>query len=507
MSTTTYNQVIIRALPGEYNQIAEFELYDQNNVNIARLGTAYQAATFQLATADNAIDGNKGTEYIADVVNNPIAVALPNTDWVLTLDREYELSELNRAVFYNRSSDSQRAIGASIILKSSTAPDELIGTCTIDLKQMFLIGDSVLPPATYNQVTITASGVQELNFAEFQLFDLADQNIAPLGTAVSSSTSFGVYGQASNGIDGNLNGFMSTNPPYNGIVHTGGGGIWTLTLDRSYSKDELSKAVLYNRTGASFGEGNRTIGVAITLVSDSGHDDYLIGTGTADDIQEFIITESSLVAVPRATSISIIIGEVDGAITYKLTIQKDGTSIKWVTHTGFTILTQVIPNLDPSTSYTVELFADTGSGYESVSTISSSTLANSAENYDTSEYGTNGSYQLKSLSPTSLSNLLKVSNDIFTTGDVIEIDIPRVKTKTAFVKRGEEVDVTQSKALLVPFDVTAGSGQSITMTLSNASTVSVAYDEVTNEISVGGTSYAAGESFSLDGKKVTVLDI
>ena len=45
------------------------------------------------------------------------------------------------------------------------------------------------------------------------------------------------------------------------------------------------------------------------------------------------------------------------------------------------------------------------------------------------------------------------------------------------------------------------------LTLSDSSVVAVAYDEVTEAITVGSTTYAAGDSFVLDGKRATIVDI
>lgn len=363
---------------------------------------------------------------------------------------------------------------------------------------------------TYNQVVIATINNQALNFGEFQLFNQLGQNIALLGTASSSSTSFNALGQASNGIDGNLNSELSLTEPTNGIVHTGAGGVWTLTLDASYTKDELSKAVLYNRTGTSFGEDARIVGATITLISDNSSPDLLVGTATIDAIQEFIITLPYLVLVPKVASINAIITEIEGAISYRLTVQENGSSTVSVAKNNVTELTQAITNLTPGTLYTIELFADSGSGYVSIVSETETTLTNSPENYDTSDFGSDGKFSLLTLEKEALDLLLSLSNDIFTTGDVLEIELPKAlarNKKSSFVKRGEEVSVTDSEAVFIPFNSTDGAGQTVSLTLSNASTVQVAYDEATNEITVGGNVYAENEYFVLDGKKITVLDI
>ncbi len=65
--------------------------------------------------------------------------------WILSLDRDYALSEIERIVFYNRLGDpssliEDRARGATITLHSSDGLDsELIGTLTSDAIQKFIV--------------------------------------------------------------------------------------------------------------------------------------------------------------------------------------------------------------------------------------------------------------------------------------------------------------------------------------------------------------------------------
>lgn len=62
-----------------------------------------------------------------------------------------------------------------------------------------------------------------------------------------------------------------------------------------------------------------------------------------------------------------------------------------------------------------------------------------------------------------------------------------------------------STGVLFPFDASVGSGQSATLTLADTTTVSVSYDESTEEIAISGQGYSDGDSFVLDGKKVTLF--
>lgn len=217
-----------------------------------------------------------------------------------------------------------------------------------------------------------------------------------------------------------------------------------------------------------------------------------------------------LVLTPRALSIKVTVTPVTGGTGYRLTLQETGSDRVNTVKNNFTDLDQTIRNLVPETEYTVRLFSDMGTGvYDLVDESTVSTLANSASNYDTSEFGSNGRFDLRSLDNTSIALMSNFMNDLFATGDTIDINVQgssRSK-KSKFVNRGSTVSIADSEALVAPFSDDAGSGQTISMTLSDNSTSTVAYDETTNSVTIESTSYSPGESFVLDGKKVIVYDL
>ena len=59
----------------------------------------------------------------------------------------------------------------------------------------------------------------------------------------------------------------------------------------------------------------------------------------------------------------------------------------------------------------------------------------------------------------------------------------------------------------MPFSASAGSGQSVTLALTDATTVDVTYDDATEDVLIGGTTYAVGDSLVLDDQKVTVFSV
>lgn len=103
-----------------------------------------------------------------------------------------------------------------------------------------------------------------------------------------------------------------------------------------------------------------------------------------------------------------------------------------------------------------------------------------------------------------------VFNELFTTGDVVEVDMGfarKTKKETTFVKKGETIEVETSEAVLFPFDASVAETQESTIILGDNSSVQVGLDQASGDISVGGNLYKSGKSFIIDGRKCTVFDI
>lgn len=226
---------------------------------------------------------------------------------------------------------------------------------------------------------------------------------------------------------------------------------------------------------------------------------------------EFVFPKPDVVTMtPRVTSLVVLEEEIPGATAYRLATQETGSATAVVAKPSFTDPTQVIRNLSPDTEYTLRLYSTSGSGGSTLAGASTvSTLPNLAENYKTSEFlSASGRFDLSSLGATSVNHLSEVMNDLFSTGDQIDINIGgRGPTASKFVRRGASVAVDDSEALVAPFTKDAGAGQAITLTLSDASEGALSFDETTEVVTVGAVSYDAGDSLVLDGKKCTIIDI
>ena len=87
------------------------------------------------------------------------------------------------------------------------------------------------------------------------------------------------------------------------------------------------------------------------------------------------------------------------------------------------------------------------------------------------------------------------------------IDIGMKNGKSKVVKRGESTQVKKASSITIPFGDSDGKGQKASLILSDDSKIDITYDESTSEIFLGGEKYSHGETFELDGKKVTFLNV
>ncbi|CAN0343178.1 unnamed protein product [Ectocarpus sp. 12 AP-2014] len=507
----TYNKITFTLHDLEFH-FAEFELYDINGVNVALLGTASSSNTKWNGYAHLGNDGNTNAVFTFDEDVNSVVMMdgdPSGSTWTLDLDKDYVKSDLWRVVVYNRVADhgeEQRLIGAEILLHSSDGLEsDQVGICSADAVQTFVITE---PPRSFNQVVIQSAPGTYVQISEFELYTMTGDNIALLGTAALTSTWGGKTADLA--IDGN-----NDVTDFNSVAIGHPDSTWTLDMDRAYLESELERAVFYNRGDGVVGEEQRAIGSVISLHSSDGLDPVEIGVCNADLVQTFVITAKaepeSIVLSPRVTRIRATIQQIDGALSYRLGVSEEGSGSTSVTHDGITDVvtsrTVEIKNLKPDTTYAVTLYASYGSGsYEEVQSSSSQTLANVASNYDVSDFGASaGAYDLSTLDEDELDSVNAVMNDLFTTGEKIEVSVGGKKSKLSFVRRGELTSTDDS--VLAPFSSSSGSGQMFTLQLSDASTKTVSYDETTGVITIDAQGYGPGETFILDGKKCTVFEV
>lgn len=227
---------------------------------------------------------------------------------------------------------------------------------------------------------------------------------------------------------------------------------------------------------------------------------------------EFLFGNFSLFQLtPHPLSIDVdffvVLGVV--AVAYMLTIQETGGSVVTVAQ-GFTDFSKRAINLKPETEYTLRLLSTSGTSvYTQLYEDTTTTLENVAANHDISSFeNEDGVYDISVNNTSTVGFLSSVMDEIFTTGDELIVSVPdNDQTRCKFVNRGDSYSIVDQDSLIVPFNANAGASQSISMILSDTSSVPVLYDNGNDTVTIGGTVYSSGDSTIVDDKKLTVINI
>lgn len=316
---------------------------------------------------------------------------------------------------------------------------------------------------------------------------------------------------------GGILGRADANPVLSTSINAMNGYVYN-TVIGSATGTEVSLATVDTNFGLTFDVDTWSTSSPVTgLPTDSNYFNlpYVALTGTdAFGLTynwDFVFgNEKSLQLTARPLNIIVTIDPVAGATAYRVTVQRTSgnTSIREVV-TGFTGTEVNINSLRPGTEYNVILFATSdGTQYNLELEGTITTLANSAGNYDINDFDdSNGGYNLSDLDELARQDLYGVINDLFATGDSLTIDVGSIEKEAKFVKRGGTTSIVGEDAVLVPFDPTAGTSQTVSLTLSDTSTAVVNFDETVETVSVGGQTYNLGQYTILDGKKVLFQDV
>jgi len=202
---------------------------------------------------------------------------------------------------------------------------------------------------------------------------------------------------------------------------------------------------------------------------------------------------------------------IDGATSYTVTYTVGDSSTVLTPIAGTTDTIYSISGLDPETTYTVNLYYATAENPSNLfGSATKTTLADLDENYSSTSFSDgSGGFNMSNLTALVMASMGSRMNTLFTTGQKIKLNVGGSKRDTTFVRLGETASLEENGgAISIPFRGDGGAGQSASITLSDGvTTVAVAFDETTEEITVNGTSYTSGDTFILDGKKVTIVDV
>lgn len=251
--------------------------------------------------------------------------------------------------------------------------------------------------------------------------------------------------------------------------------------------------------------GSGTIFYAHCHLSDLRVYDFALSD--AEVLAEYQRIPSIFTNTPSSTLVESSWSEVVGATSYRLTSTLNSIETTLVDSTSS--LEHVTYNLTPETTYEMRVYSLSDDiNYTLAHSGSVTTLSETSTNANIEIFNTNGVYDLSVLNDTTLSILQNRFNELVPSGTSIVIDFSRIPVNTlTLVTRGSTLTIPDGESILVPFQENEGPSQEITLELAGTSSVVISYDDTTNNISLVGQTYSVGESFILNGKKVTVLDI
>lgn len=211
-----------------------------------------------------------------------------------------------------------------------------------------------------------------------------------------------------------------------------------------------------------------------------------------------IIPDLALAAYTHLIDINWL--EVAGASTYYLKHIRDSGVEQDLTTT--TSLTYTSTNLTPGSSYEIRVYTN----LDQINHIYSETIVTSA--LDSTSVGnlmTRLGNDITLLTSDAVGQIDSLLGTVLTTGDIVKTSVGN----TTFVKNTETITLPKvtKETILTSFDQSAGSGQTVSVVLPDASTSVFSYDEASNEVIFNGTDYAIGSSFVSGGFKVTPKDI
>ena len=203
---------------------------------------------------------------------------------------------------------------------------------------------------------------------------------------------------------------------------------------------------------------------------------------------------------PYTHLIDIDWSEVSGATTYYVKYVVDSGDEQDLIIT--TELSHVFYNVVPGSSYEFRVYTDLDIITPVFTEITVTPVVNTA---NTDSLFVRLGNDLTLLSDDSVDDFRTILGSVLTTGEAVNTSVG----PTTFVANSDTLTLPEltEHMVLTPFDQSAGTGQTVSVILPDTSTLSVVYDETLNEIDVGGTTYAVGETFVSGGLKVTVMDL
>ena len=201
-------------------------------------------------------------------------------------------------------------------------------------------------------------------------------------------------------------------------------------------------------------------------------------------------------------------GEVSGAATYTL-ITKDSSGDTFDTISDITTLEATVYDLNDGETYNFDVYSDLDSVIPAYQSLSN--LAPAVDATETSNLLTFVSNDLTVVDQETVADLdLFLKNNLNTDDTIrarVNLNDSVLQDQTlTFVQELEQISISSLPTVLTPFVETV-SASDITLQLDDLSTEAVSFDESLNTITVASNTYSIGDTFILDGKKVSVSEL
>ena len=195
-------------------------------------------------------------------------------------------------------------------------------------------------------------------------------------------------------------------------------------------------------------------------------------------------------------------GVVDGASTYTVTQTEDAgpeTIILDAVTDSFIVITS---DTLPGSSYVYSIYSDLDL-VTPILTINET--ADLVTSITVQLLMTRISNDITVLTQTAISEISSLLREILTTGDVLSTNIGTV----TFVENAAVFPLPDSsfERILTPFETGSGTGQTITITMPDASTEILTYDHGNDEVISSSTNYSIGKYFKSGEYKITVVEL
>lgn len=252
-----------------------------------------------------------------------------------------------------------------------------------------------------------------------------------------------------------------------------------------------------------YGEVASSVGLTGCMVDMKFYDDALDDAAVLALYNNGPDVSPSLDAVMYTHVADITWDAVSGASTYRITSDENSSGEVNVDN-GITGTSITARNLVPGTSYEFKMYSDLDPLVAVSTTMATTPVVDATSVESLLTRFSNNFVDLAESSSLALDDIGSSLRDVLSTGEVVRTSLG----DTVFVEDSDTLAIPPIGGnVLTSFDGSLGSSQIATVTLDDASTNIITYDDTTNEIISNGTNVEVGSYTVIGGYKVSVKEI